>query len=178
MFEARLRDAGVRPITGRAFHPQTTGKVERFQQTLKKRLRRQPLPASLAELQSQLDQFCRIYNHERPHQGIGRVTPISRWHASPRSQPAPAPLEHPTWPTRPQPRQVTVDNKGMVKIRPFKIGLGAEWAGCVATVIIDDHHATLFIDNQLVRHLKLDHTRNYQPTGRTRGGPRRPRLRS
>ena len=35
-FEANLREAGVRPFTGRAFHPQTTGKVERFQQTLKK----------------------------------------------------------------------------------------------------------------------------------------------
>ena len=28
-FEAHLRDAGVRPITGRPYHPQTTGKVER-----------------------------------------------------------------------------------------------------------------------------------------------------
>jgi len=35
-FEKNLRDAGIRPITGRPFHPQTTGKVERFQQTLKK----------------------------------------------------------------------------------------------------------------------------------------------
>ena len=32
MFEARLRDAGIVPITGRAHHPQTTGKVERFHQ--------------------------------------------------------------------------------------------------------------------------------------------------
>ena len=78
-----LRDVGVRPITGRPYHPQTTGKVERFQQTLKKWLRRQPLAADLAELQAQLDEFCRIYNYERPHQGIGRVTPISRWHATP-----------------------------------------------------------------------------------------------
>ena len=31
LFEARLRDAGVRPFTGRPYHPQTTGKVERFQ---------------------------------------------------------------------------------------------------------------------------------------------------
>jgi transposase InsO family protein len=175
MFEARLRDAGVRPMTGRPFHPQTTGKVERFQQTLKKWLRRQPLAADVAELQAQLDEFCRIYNHERPHQGIGRVTPISRWQTTTRSQPASAPLEHPSWPARPQPRQVTADNKGMIKVRPFKIGVGAEWAGCLATVIIDDHHATIFIDGQLVRHLKLDHTRNYQPTGRTRGGTRRPR---
>jgi transposase InsO family protein len=52
VFEANLRDAGIRPFTGRPFHPQTTGKVERFQQTLKKRLRKQPLAADVAELQS------------------------------------------------------------------------------------------------------------------------------
>jgi transposase InsO family protein len=46
-FEANLRDAGIRPITGRPFHPQTTGKVERFQQTLKKWLRRQPLAGTI-----------------------------------------------------------------------------------------------------------------------------------
>jgi transposase InsO family protein len=178
MFEARLRDAGVRPITGRPFHPQTTGKVERFQQTLKKWLRHQPLAADLAELQAQLDEFCRVYNHERPHQGIGRVTPINRWHASPPSQPAATPLEHPSWPAQPHPRQVTVTNNGMIKIRPFKIGVGVEWAGSLATVIIDEHHATIFVDGQLVRHLTLDHTHSYQPTGRKRGGPRRPRLRS
>ena len=39
LFEANLRDGGIRPITGRGYHPQTTGKVERFQQTLKKWLR-------------------------------------------------------------------------------------------------------------------------------------------
>jgi transposase InsO family protein len=178
MFEARLRDAGVRPITGRPFHPQTTGKVERFQQTLKKRLRRQRLAADLVELQAQLDEFCRVYNHERPHQGIGRVTPISRWHASPRSQPATTPLEHPTWPTRQGPRLITVRPDGILRVSGHLIGLGVEWAGCTATVIIDQNHATIFVNSQLVRHLKLDPNLRYQPTGRKRGGPRRPRLRS
>jgi len=36
LFESKLRDAGIRPFNGRPYHPQTTGKVERFQQTLKK----------------------------------------------------------------------------------------------------------------------------------------------
>jgi putative transposase len=70
--------------------------VERFRQTLKKWLRRQPLAADLAELQAQLDQFCGIYNHQRPHQGIGRVTPISRWQAATPAGPAPTPVAHPT----------------------------------------------------------------------------------
>jgi transposase InsO family protein len=176
IFEARLRDAGVRPITGRPFHPQTTGKVERFQQTLKKWLRRQRLAADLVELQAQLDEFCRIYNYERPHQGIGRVTPISRWQASPRSQPASAPLDHPTWPARPEPRSITVRNDGMVRVKRLIIAIGVEWAGRDAKVIIDNHHATVFIDGELVRHLTVDHSRSYQPSGTKPGGPRRPRV--
>ena len=177
-FEKNLRDAGIRPITGRPFHPQTTGKVERFQQTLKKWLRRQPLAATLEELQDQLDRFCHVYNHERPHQGIGRVTPASRWRASPASGPADTPLEHPTFP-KPIVRVARATATGVVRVRPgIAIGLGVAYAGADATVIIDDHHANVYVGDELIRHLEIDHTRYYQPTGRRRGGPRQPRIAS
>ena len=82
-FETQLRAIGVVAKTSRPYHPQTCGKVERFQQTLKKWLRRQPLAADLAELQAQLDAFVDYYNHHRPHRGIGRRTPIEAWAATP-----------------------------------------------------------------------------------------------
>jgi transposase InsO family protein len=162
LFEANLRDAGVRPITGRPFHPQTTGKVERFQQTLKKRLRRRPLARSLTELQDQLDEFCWIYNHERPHQGIGRKTPISRWNASTASAPADTALEHPTT-HPPVVRQVTVCTAGKVSLdRRHHIGIGRRYTGETATVITDNGYASVYINDQLIRHLKIDPTRRYQ----------------
>jgi transposase InsO family protein len=180
LFEARLRDAGIRPITGRPYHPQTTGKVERFQQTLKRWLRRQDrrrgLARDLAELQARLDEFCRYYNEQRPHQGIGRVTPLSRWHASPAATPAAEPLPHPA--PRSMPCPVTVNATGNVRINDLIINVGVRWAGCDATVILDAHYATIFSGGELVRHLKLDHTRRYQPSGRTRGGSRQRRLQS
>jgi len=175
-FEANLRDAGIRPFTGRPYHPQTTGKVERFQQTLKKWLRRQDrrrgLARDLAELQARLDEFCDYYNTERPHQGIGRVTPLSRWKASPVSSAADQPLAHRA--PRSEPRLLTVRADGVVKIDRWLIGLGHEWASRDAVVIIDERYATIFVNGNLVRHLKLDPSRTYQPTGRPRG--RRPRL--
>jgi len=171
-FEAQLRDAGVRPFTGRPYHPQTTGKVERFQQTLKRWLRRQPLVADLDELQGQLDTFNGIYNFERPHQGIGRVTPISRWQASPRSGPASEPLEHPN-PTLAA--TVIVNASGSVRVDEYIIHIGVEWAGAHAHVLRDGIYATIFIDGHLVRHLKIDPSRAYQPSGRPRGGPHQPR---
>jgi transposase InsO family protein len=176
VFEAKLRDAGVRPFTSRPFHPQTCGKVERFQQTLKRWLRRHDqrcgLARDLVELQARLDEFCTYYNHQRPHQGIGRVTPISRWNATPPARPG-DPLPHPT--PRPRPHQATVNDNGMISLHTISIGVGAHWAGCPVTVIIDEHYATVFSNDALVRHLKIDHSRRYQPTGRRRGGPRHPR---
>jgi transposase InsO family protein len=160
-FEANLRDAGVRPFTGRPYHPQTTGKVERFQQTLKKRLRQQPSASDLVELQGQLDEFCRIYNHLRPHQGIGRNTPISRWRASLASQPASEPLPHPDYATRRVESRVSADGK--VTAGRFIIQLGAKWQKRSALVLLDGQVATVLIDGEIVRHLTLDHDRTYQP---------------
>ena len=176
LFEANLRDGGIRPITGRGYHPQTTGKVERFQQTLKKWLRRQDrqhgLAAGLAELQARLDEFCDYYNTRRPHQGIGRVTPLSRWQASPPSQPG-DPIAHPT--PRPQTHTVIVDARGNINMHRHSINIGVAWTGCTVTVIIDQHHATILYANQLVRHLRIDPNRYYQPSKNRRGGPRQPR---
>ncbi len=173
-FEAALRDAGIRPITGRAYHPQTTGKVERFQQTLKRWLRRQPLAADLAELQTRLDTFCDFYNFARPHQGIGRVTPAARFAANPPAKPAPGPLEHPRWPAKTY--RSTVSSSGVVHASRFEIHVGVKWENQPALVSITGTTANVFIDRQLVRTLTLDLDRDYQPSRTKRGGPRQPRL--
>lgn len=175
-FEAKLRDAGVRPITSRPFHPQTAGKVERYQQTLKKWLRKQPLAADINELQDQLDEFTRIYNTERPHQGIDRQIPIDRWRATPMAGPANEALAHPDWSSKTQ--QATVTKSGCVQADNYLIHIGVEHQGRHALVIIDPKRANIFINGELIRHLELDNTRRYQPSGRKRGGPRRPRLQS
>lgn len=176
-FEAQLRDAGVRPITSRPFHPQTAGKVERFQQTLKKWLRkRRRLHATIAELQADLDEFVRIYNTERPHQGIGRQIPSERWRATPVAGPADAALAHPDWSSKTL--TVTVGSTGCIRADNLVIHVGVEHHGQRALVAIDTARANVFIDGQLIRHLELDRSRLYQPSGRPRGGTRRPRLRS
>lgn len=176
MFEARLRDAGIVPITGRAHHPQTTGKVERFQSTEKQWLTKQPLAVDIDELQTQLDRFAGIYNHERPHQGIGRRTPISRWQASPAATAAGTPIEHPHYSKIPEPHHITIDPDGKARVQKLCIQIGIEHAGRNATVITDDTHATVIIAGQVVRYLTIDPNRKYQPSGRPRGGPQRPRL--
>src|ERR1019366_2086179 len=55
-------DPGLPSKLPRPYHPQTCGKVERFHQTLKKYLAKQPRPRSVAELQGLLDRFRKYYN--------------------------------------------------------------------------------------------------------------------
>lgn len=83
-----LTSLGVQAITGKPYKPTTQGKNERFHQTLFRWLDKQPLAATTAELQTQVDAFDVIYNTERPHQGLpGRITPRQAWDATPTAEP-------------------------------------------------------------------------------------------
>ncbi|MDX6420492.1 MAG: hypothetical protein QOG28_5112, partial [Trebonia sp.] len=87
--EHELRRLGVKQKNGKPNHPQTQGKVERFQQTMKNWLRAQPhQPATLAELRTLLDAFAGIYNTRRPHRSLaGRATPAAAYAARPKAAP-------------------------------------------------------------------------------------------
>ena len=66
-FEYLLAYLGIRQKNGAPGHPQTQGKIERFQQTLKRWLGQQPAATDLAALQAQLEAFRLAYNEQRPH---------------------------------------------------------------------------------------------------------------
>jgi transposase InsO family protein len=91
--EHELRRLGVKQKNGKPNHPQTQGKVERFQQTMKNWLRAQPhQPQTLSDLQTLLDVFAVTYNTRRPHRSLpGRVTPPPPTPQGPRPSPATAP---------------------------------------------------------------------------------------
>jgi transposase InsO family protein len=85
--EAELRRLGITQKNGKPNHPQTQGKVERFQQTLKNWLRAQPQqPATLCEFQALLDDFTVLYNTRRPHRSLPhRATPATAYQARPKA---------------------------------------------------------------------------------------------
>jgi transposase InsO family protein len=88
--EVTLHTRGISFRHCRPYHPQTCGKVERFHQTLKKWLARQPPATTVRQLQAQLDNFARYYNTVRPHRALTRRTPAQAYTARPkRSPPAP-----------------------------------------------------------------------------------------
>jgi transposase InsO family protein len=73
---------GISVAHGRARHPQTQGKNERFNRTLKLEVLRRCVLSTLAQCQSRFDQFRDRYNLRRPHQALNLDTPASHYHPS------------------------------------------------------------------------------------------------
>jgi transposase InsO family protein/transposase-like protein len=158
LFEKNLRAAGVIPKTSRPYHPQTCGKVERFQQTMKKWLRKQPMAANLAELQTQLDTFTEYYNTDRPHRALDRQTPIEAWTTTP-----PAINLGTTIPAKAKHTTVKIDPSGHLCFNTYRFYISRKHVGQHATIHYNDTHVAIYIGTNLFRSQQLDPTRRIQP---------------
>jgi transposase InsO family protein len=153
--ERELTALGIGLSHCRPYHPQTCGKVERFHQTLKKWLARQPPAATLAA----------YYNTQRPHRMIGRATPAAAWHARPRAIPARQGIcvsEH----FRVRRDRVDADGKLTLRhnSRLHHIGIGRRWSGTKVLILARDLELKIIAEDggELIRELTLDPTRDYQ----------------
>jgi len=99
-FSLWLIRLGIRVAHGRAYHPQTQGKDERFHRTLKFEVLRHFNFTTLAHCQREFDHFRERYNLVRPHDALGLATP--RQPLSPQSDPLSRPLAAGRVPARPR----------------------------------------------------------------------------
>ena len=67
-----LRLVSIKHILASPFHPQTNGKVERYQQTLKGEINHVPYEMP-SELRQAIESFVEYYNHHRYHEALGNV---------------------------------------------------------------------------------------------------------
>ena len=174
--EHELRRLGVKQKNGKPNHPQTQGKVERFQQTMKNWLRAQPRqPVTLAELQALLDAFTGIYNTRRPHRSLpGRATPAAAYAARPKAVPGDRAAD-----THDRVRTDRIDATGLVTLRHsgrlYHIGIGRPHAGTRVLMLVQDLRVRVInaATGELIRELALDPARSYQPTGKPPGWPKK-----
>lgn len=142
-FEHLLAQLGIRQKNGHPGHPTTQGKVERFHQTLKKRLRSLRSAATLAELQTQLDAFREQYNERRPHRALaGNATPGDAYRATPKAGPSTrADAAHYRI------RRDRVDKLGNLTLRHagklHHLGVGARHKQQRVTILVDHTTATV-----------------------------------
>lgn len=175
-----LRQLGCKPITGRPYHPQTQGKNERVHQTLQKWLRARPLPATLEDLQTLVEEFDEVYNHRRPHQSLGMRTPAQAL-AEAVIALAPQPIHEPD----PKPAPSTkllhrhADRVGKIWVDYVAIMLGWEHAGTDIAVLATGHTLSIFTADggELIRTVALEPGKTYYGNGRPRGaGSHRTRM--
>jgi transposase InsO family protein len=161
--ELELAALGITFRHSRPYHPQTCGKVERYHQTLKRWLARQPPARNLRALQTQLDTFTDYYNTRRPHRALRRRTPTEAFAARPKAHPTGQPITDGHY----RVRHDRIDTGGTVTLRHnsrlHHIGLGRHHAGTRVLVLTHDLHVRVLDDNgELLRELTLDPTRDYQ----------------
>lgn len=169
--ETHLATLGVTQKNSRPAHPTTCGKVERFQQTMKKWLRAQPeQPATVQALQTLIDDFRDEYNNRRPHRSLPhRATPATAYTARPKAAPGTPTATHE------RVRTDKIDKSGVVTLRHHgrlhHIGVGRPYAGTYVLLLVQDLEIRIInaATGEILRELTLDPTRDYQPTGRKPG---------
>ena len=123
--ELLLMDLDIRPMHGRAYHPQTQGKIERFHGTMKRELLKGRVFAELEEARSAMAEWRNKYNTLRPHEALEMKTPAAVYKPSERRLPEKiAAWEYSgEWPT------ARVNRQGYVRAKPFRFYLSETLAG-------------------------------------------------
>jgi transposase InsO family protein len=173
--ELELAELGIVYRHSTPYHPQTCGKVERFHQTLKRWLAKQPGAPRLSALQAQVDWFHGYYNTRRPHRALHRRTPAEAFAARPRATPS---RPGKAFPSHYRIRHDRIDPSGVITLRYnsrlHHIGLGRANAGTRVVVLVADLDIRVLTeDGELLRELTLDPSMDYQR--RPKGGNDVPR---
>ncbi|MGI8697846.1 MAG: integrase core domain-containing protein [Mycobacteriales bacterium] len=173
--EAELCRLHVIQKNSRPNHPGTCGKVERFQQTMKKWLRAQPAqPTTISALQALLEAFTAEYNTRRPHRSLPRrATPATIYAALPKALPATSRDAD----THDRVRHDRIDDSGVVTLRHngrlHHLGVGRTHARTHVILLVHDLDIRVVnaVTGELLRALVLDPSRDYQRQEAPAGWP-------
>ena len=83
-FEVWLMEHGILVLHGKPLHPQTQGKEERFNGTLKKELLRHHDFSDMLDADEHFAEYRTFYNNERPHHALNLDVPAKHYKASER----------------------------------------------------------------------------------------------
>jgi transposase InsO family protein len=169
LFDRLCRENGITHRLTGVRSPTTTGKVERFHQTLRTELLATLAPFPTLEVaQKVVDHWVADYNCRRPHQAIGMATPTQRFHAAASGDGLPlrlpAQLGSSTPATLgPLKLDLIVPACGNLGLAGRQLWLGRRHAGRKVSLWIDHQVIHLSADGQLLKTVASRFTRAELP---------------
>ena len=132
--------------------PTTTGKVERFHETLRREHFSKHTFDSIEIAQAALDAYVETYNRERPHQMIGGMRPVQRFLSALQQQTdddRPATIAATAGSVSEVERRVWTN--GVISVADQRIQAGRHFAGQVVTVRIEPTVFHVLLDGELIK---------------------------
>jgi transposase InsO family protein len=77
-FKEFIRISGMTHIRTTPYYPQSNGKLERWNKSIKSECIRPGVPLSLEDAQRLIAQYVTVYNEHRLHSALGYITPLAR----------------------------------------------------------------------------------------------------
>ena len=151
MFDRILREQGIAHRLTGVRQPTTTGKIERFHQSLRREFLAGRVFASLDEAQTEIDAWVSGYNTERPHQALEMATPAERFRLAPiakdvRSVPVDAAEDHAgQWVLR------RVASNGVVSVDNQLFSVSNAFKGELVDVFVDQTTIQVWSKNHLIK---------------------------
>jgi hypothetical protein len=160
LFDRILRENGISHRHTGVRSPTTTGKIERFHQSMRREFLADRTFASLQAAQEELDAWVHAYNTERPHQALDMATPAERFRLTPlATDAASVPVDQAEdhqgqWVLR------RVASNGIISVDNQLFSVGNAYKAELVDVFVDHSVIQVWSKNHLVR-----------TVARTRNGP-------
>ena len=151
LFDRICRENGISHRHTAVRSPTTTGKIERFHQSLRKEFLDGRTFASLEAAQAELDRWVNDYNTNRPHQALDMATPADRFRLQPLAKDASsvsvdAAEDHAgQWVLR------RVASNGVVSVDNQMFSVGNAFKGALVDVFVDGTTIQVWSKNHLIK---------------------------
>jgi transposase InsO family protein len=151
LFDRICRENGISHRHTAVRSPTTTGKIERFHQSLRKEFLADRSFPSLERAQAELDAWVSDYNTERPHQALEMATPAERFRLAPISVDAasiPVDAEEDRrgqWVLR------RVASNGVMSVDNQMFSVTNAFKGALVDVFVDDAVIQVWSKNHLIK---------------------------
>ena len=151
MFDRICREQGIAHRLTGVRSPTTTGKIERFHQSLRREFLDGRVFATLEEAQAEIDAWVTDYNTLRPHQALEMATPAERFRLAPLAkEPACVPVDAGEdhagqWVLR------RVASNGVVSVDNQLFSVGNAFKGELVDVFVDQTTIQVWSKNHLIK---------------------------